>query len=84
MITIDNSKLQAAIAAYKKDFNTHIGEELYKWRAVKKFQDVWDIGAPDFGAMFWEATSLHLNLLNSRNHYVRSMLKEMYDVEPLC
>lgn len=82
MITISNTKLQAAIAAYKKDFNTHIGEELYKWRAVKKFQDVWDIDAPDFGAMFWEATSLHLNLLDSRNHYVRSMLKEMYDVEP--
>ena len=82
MITIDNTKLQAAIAAYKKDFPTFISDELYKWRAVKRFQDVWDIDAPDFGAMFLDATSYHHNLLTSRNHFVRSMLKEMYDVEP--
>ena len=82
MITVDNAKLQAVIAAYKNDFPIHIGDEIYKWKAVKKFQDTWNIDAPDFGAMFWEATSLHENLLMSRNHFPRGMVKEMCDKEP--
>ena len=82
MITVDNAKLKAVIAAYKNDFPVHIGDEIYKWKAVKKFQDTWNIDAPDFGAMFWEATSLHENLLMSRNHFPRGMVKEMCDKEP--
>ena len=82
MITFNPQKLQDVIAGYKQYFPTHIADEIYKWKAVKKFQDVWDIDAPNFGAMFIEATSLHDNLLTSRNHFVRSMLKEMWDAEP--
>ena len=82
MITIDKAKLQAVIAAYKKEFPTHIGDEIYKWKALKKFQDVWDIDAPDFGAMFREATSLHENLLLSANHYPKGMVEEMCAKEP--
>ena len=82
MITINRTKLQEVIAGYKQYFPTHISDEIYKWKAVKKFQDAWDIDAPDFGAMFLEATSLHDNLLASRNHFVRGMLKEMWDAEP--
>ena len=82
MITINRTKLQEVIFGYKQYFPTHIADEIYKWKAVKKFQDVWDIDASDFGAMFMEATSLHDNLLASRNHFVRSMLKEMWDAEP--
>ena len=82
MITINRTKLQKVIAGYKQYFPAHIADEIYKWKAVKKFQEVWNIDAPDFGAMFMDATSLHDNLLSSRNHFVRSMLKEMYDAEP--
>ena len=57
MITINRTKLQEVIAGYKKYFPTHIADEIYKWKAVKHFQDNWDIEAPDFLAMFWEATA---------------------------
>ena len=82
MIVIDHSKLQEVIAAYKKYFPTHIGDEIYKWKAVKQFQDKWDIDAPDFIQMFWDATSLFDNLLASMNRYPRGMVKEMYEAEP--
>ena len=68
MITLDHNKLQDLIASYKKEFPTHIGDEIYKWKALKKFQDFWNIDAPDFGAMFKEATSSHDNLLQSAMH----------------
>ena len=82
MITINRTKLQEVISGYKKYFPSHISDEIYKWKHIKKFQDTWDIDAADFGAMFWEATSLHENLLMSQNHFVRSMLKKMCEAEP--
>ena len=78
MITINHDKFANVLAAYKAQFPSHIEEEIYKWKAVKKFQDTWDIDAPDFGAMFQEATSLHDNLLASMNHYPRGMVMKMY------
>lgn len=82
MIVIDHSKLQEVISAYKKYFPTHIGDEIYKWKAVKQFQDKWDIDAPDFIQMFWEATATFDNLLASLNHFPRRMVKGMYESEP--
>ena len=82
MIVISRTKLQEVIAGYKKYFPSHISAEIYKWKAVKHFQDVWDIDAPDFLAMFWEATSTFDNLLTSMNHFPRGMVKGMYESEP--
>ena len=82
MITINRSKLLEVIAGYKKYFPTHIADEIYKWKAVKHFQDLWDIDAPDFLAMFWEATARFDNLLTSMNHFPRGMVKEMIEAEP--
>lgn len=82
MIVIDHSKLQEVIAAYKKYFPTHIGDEIYKWKAVKQFQDVWDIDDPDFRSMFLNATSLHKNLLDSAYHYARACMQQMCEIEP--
>ena len=67
MIVIDHSKLQEVIAAYKKYFPTHIGNEIFKWKAVKQFQDNWDIDAPNFIQMFWNATASCDKLLASMN-----------------
>ena len=82
MITINRTKLQEVIAGYKKYFPAHIADEIYKWKAVKHFQDNWDIEAPDFLAMFWEATATFDNLLTSMNHFPRGMVKGMYESEP--
>lgn len=82
MITINHSKFQDAISGYKKYFPVHISDEIYKWKAVKHFQDHWDIDAPEFLAMFLEATSAFDNLLTSMNHFPRLMVKEMCESEP--
>lgn len=67
-------KLQEAIAAYKKNFSKHWPEENYKWEAIQQFQEHWNIDAPDFSAMFEEATSKTYNLLASYNYFPRGMI----------
>ncbi|MBE6220124.1 MAG: restriction endonuclease [Rikenellaceae bacterium] len=49
--TIDQQKLQSLIESYKSDFPQHIGQEIYKWRAIAHFQKYWDIEADDFTSM---------------------------------
>ena len=39
MIAINQEKLQKLIKEYKEDFKENISVELYKWEAVKHFQD---------------------------------------------
>ena len=62
------------LAAYRQAFKTPDPEngnqtgwekEQYKWIAVKHFQEHWDIDAPNFVAMFKEATAKTENLLSS-------------------
>ena len=81
MVQIDQNKLQAAIDAYKKYFPTKIGDEIYKWKAVKCFQDNWDIDAEDFAEMFWAATGKTENLITSINRFPRKMLYEFAKLE---
>lgn len=66
MITIDQTKLLELIASYKADFSKYIADELYKWRAVKHFQDNWDIDAEDFAMMLKASLAGTGNLLESR------------------
>lgn len=40
---INRQKLSAALEEYKKDFDSELEDEKYKWQAVKCFQDNWDI-----------------------------------------
>ena len=48
---INLEKLAPILKAYKADFlNNWKGEE-YKWKAVKWFQDNWNINAENFGEM---------------------------------
>ena len=47
---LDKSKLNEAIACYKKELTEgqRWEDEKYKWEAIKCFQDNWDLIAPDF------------------------------------
>lgn len=76
-IVIDN-----AISSYIADFDEYWDNEKYKWRAVKWFQDKWDVNAADFPAMLDDATSRSENLLGSRNTYPRGMIVEMAKTDP--
>ena len=76
MITIDKEKLQILVEEYKADFKENIPLELYKWEAVKHFQDNWDLDAEDFPAMLSRSLSKTENLLASMNNYPRRMIKQ--------
>jgi len=68
--------LELIIEEYKKDFNTIHKQEIYKWKAVKWFQDNWQIDAEDFAAMIEHALVSRMtgNLLDSRNRLPRRMI----------
>ena len=81
-ITFNQDKLKAAIEAYKKDFSKNIGNEIYKWKAVKSFQNNWNIGAKNFSEMFYNSTKTADNLLVSQNHFPRRMIRELAEKDP--
>ena len=60
---------------YKQDLSTFWDEEKYKWVAVQRFQEKWDIDADDFGVMIKEATARHGNLLTSMNYLPIAMIQ---------
>lgn len=69
------------LSLYKQDFPSFWGNEKYKWEAVQKFQEKWDIEAEDFGAMIKEATSKHVNLLASTNYFPVGMIQSFASVD---
>ena len=76
MITIDQERLLKLVEEYKADFKENIPLELYKWEAVKHFQDNWDLDAEDFPAMLSRSLNKTENLLASMNNYPRRMIKQ--------
>ena len=75
MVTINNAKLQAVIEEYKGYFPEKWEDEVYKWEAVKCFQDNWDVEAEDFRGMWMRATAKANNLLTSFRSYPRGMIE---------
>ena len=71
---IDIVKLRPILAGYKAYFPSHWDDEIYKWEAIKHFQDHWNIDAENFGEMFKEATDKTFNLLASGYAYPRGMM----------
>ena len=74
---IDHTQFAIALENYKKAFNgNHWHDECYKWKAVKTFQENWDIDADDFLTMFTKATANTNNLLASINFNPRGMMQK--------
>lgn len=69
------------LSLYKQDLPSFWDNEKYKWEAVQKFQEKWDIEAEDFGAMIKEATSKHVNLLASMNYFPVGMIQSFASVD---
>lgn len=81
MINLEN--FSAVLREYKKNFaGSHWEKERYKWEAVQRFQECWNIDAPDFRDMFLKATEKTGNLLVSRNNYPRVMIKYFSSSDP--
>lgn len=74
--------IKTYLQAYKDQFAHISNQELYKWQAVKQFQDHWDIDAEDFYLMLQESLSLTENLLTSGLYFPKGMLVETAEVQP--
>lgn len=92
---IDRKVFNDALMAYKENFNNKWwNDEAYKWKAIKCFQDNWNIDAENFPKMLEKSLDKTENLLVSRNYLpkrvilayaesnteeVRDMFKDLFD-----
>ena len=79
---MNNQKVREIIKGYKRHFKNIHNEEIYKWRAVKCFQDNWDIQATDFPTILDKSFALAKNLLDSGLYYPKRMLHHYTVKEP--
>lgn len=80
MFTID-APVEKVLAPFIQDYCDHwdfvVSQEHYKWDAVKKFAEVFNIGAKDLGNNLKEAMSPADNLLAGPFYFPLSMLVQM-------
>jgi hypothetical protein len=74
--------LQKYILAYKTEFGRIHGREIYKWRAVKQFQNNWNPNAEDFATMLSMSLSETHNLLAAAQYLPRKMIKSYAQAYP--
>ena len=79
----NKSILEKVLAQYKQDFVlTQWKNENYKWKAVKQFQDNWDVNASDFSEMLSRSLEKTYNLLASANNFPKVMMSEFAKAAP--
>lgn len=69
--------LNQYIDRYVSDFNRINKMEIYKWRAVKQFQEAWNPNAENFPKMLEDALSKTDNLMSAGNYYPRSTIVDL-------
>lgn len=74
--------LKQYISDYKQNFDYINKEELYKWKAVKYFQENWNIDSEDFPAMLKNSIKKTVNLLRSGQYFPLRMLLHFVEKEP--
>lgn len=74
--------IKSYIEEYKKQFDKISDLEIYKWKAVKQFQDNWDIHSSDFYSMLERSLKGVSNLLDSGQYYPQRMLLQNIEKEP--
>lgn len=79
----NKSILEKVLAQYKQDFVlTQWKNENYKWKAVKQFQDNWDVNASDFSEMLSRSLEKTYNLLASANNFPKGIMSEFAKAAP--
>lgn len=74
--------VKSYIEEYKSQFKFIHKEEIYKWQAVKQFQDNWNIDATDFYSMLENSLKLVGNLLDSGQYFPKRMLLKNTEKTP--
>ena len=70
----NQSPIQKIIKRYKDEFETINLLEIYKWKAVKCFQDNWDLDAADFPEMVEKSLAETKNLMDAGNYLPRQAI----------
>lgn len=79
----DHERLNEILVKYKKAFEQRQWpDEKYKWEAVKRFQDVWDVNADDFGSMLEQSIDKCGNLLASAGSFPGKMIVQFAKARP--
>ena len=80
----DRAKLNDVLTHYKRDFVSFMWNgkeytwwknEQYKWKAVKWFNEHWNVNAEDFAEMLKQSLKMTDNLLASAGSFPRSMIE---------
>lgn len=74
--------LRHYIEEYKLNFDRVNQEEIYKWKAVKCYQDNWNIEAENFYEMLLASLSRTKNLLDSGQYFPLRMLVQYAEQKP--
>lgn len=74
--------VKAYIAEYKREFSRINKEELYKWKAIKHFQDHFDLEAPDLASNIDFSMQETKNLLASGKYWPLRMLRKNAELAP--
>ncbi|WP_242094307.1 DUF3883 domain-containing protein [Aestuariivivens sediminicola] len=78
-----NIKLvKSYIEKYKWEFETIHYQEIYKWHAIKQFQENFDIDSVNFYSNVETSLSKSGNLLDSRLYFPKQLLLENIEVSP--
>lgn len=80
----DKTIFAEALAQYKKEFSKRWENENFKWKAVKWFQDNWNVNASNFSEMLDKVLdqSVTASLLTSKNRFPRGMIVYFAQNEP--
>ena len=79
----NEDKFDSIITEYKKQFiQSQWPKEKFKWKAVKCFQDNWDINADDFIEMLKKSLTKTENLLSSKNNFPKDTIINLAKLYP--
>ena len=70
------------IDEYKLNFDRVNQEEIYKWRAVKCYQDNWNVDSPNFYEMLLSSLRMTKNLMDSGQYFPLRMLVQYAEHRP--
>jgi len=82
---MNNKNMGILLDQYKKNLdlmNDSTHDEIYKWDAVRYFQDNWDVDEDNFSVMFENAVSQGMNLISVNSFPVEGIIEcAKYDEE---
>jgi hypothetical protein len=79
---VNTDLLKPLIPEYTRVLREGNTDEIYKWQALKNFQEHWDIEADDFRTMFDSSLQAESdNLWASMNYFPKRMMMEFAEVD---